>query len=94
MKHKNSISFSTIEDLRNLIDKNGALPNYISRDHVCQDLSTFLDSETDPIKKKEVIKIFFDILESKLYKHCIIKVHVSCFTITYFHNCILNALKL
>ena len=47
MKHKNSISFSTIEDLRNLIDKNGALPNYISRDHVCQDLSTFLDSETD-----------------------------------------------
>ena len=49
-----NLNSSTLEDLKNLLDRKGDLPGYVSKEHVCADLVQLLGSNISKLQKNEV----------------------------------------
>ena len=73
-----NLNSSTLEDLKNLLDRKGDLPGYVSKEHVCGDLVQLLGSNISKLQKNEVtISILFilcelhniKLIQSNMLKH-------------------------
>ena len=49
-----NLDSSTLDDLKNLLDRKGNLPGYVSKEHVCGDLVQLLESNISKSQKNEV----------------------------------------
>ena len=64
MKNK-PVSFTTVTDLQDLLAKNGSLPSYVSKEHVCQDITQVLESKN--ITKKQKNEVSLTIINLKIF---------------------------
>ena len=48
------LSFSTVENLRDFVDKRGSLPDNLSRKNICKDIVQLLESNVATLQKNQV----------------------------------------
>ena len=55
MVKKKEVTFAIVTDLQDLLNKKGSLPDYVSREHVCEDISALLSSNFITKKQKNEV---------------------------------------
>ena len=50
------VTFATVTDLQDLLNKKGSLPDYVSKEHVCDDIATLLGSNILTKKQRNEVK--------------------------------------
>lgn len=58
MVKKKEVTFATVTDLQDLLNKKGSLPDYVSKEHVCDDIATLLSSNFITRKQKNEVNSY------------------------------------